>query len=173
MPPVSWCPRPGTSILPATYLARGIPVLVEKPLALNADQADRLVDLSHKNSTILQVGHIERFNPAFEELRKRPIRPKFVECERHGPFTGRSTDIGAVLDLMIHDLDLLLALVGSPVVEVAAVGAAVFGGHEDMVNARLEFANGCIAHVTASRISPTRSVGSASGPAKATPASTS
>ena len=99
-----------------------------------------------------QVGHIERFNPAFEELLKRPIRAKFIEAERHGPYTGRSIDIGAVLDLMIHDLDLLLSLVGSPVKGVAAVGAAVFGGHEDMVNARLEFANGCVAHVTASRI---------------------
>jgi predicted dehydrogenase len=100
----------------------------------------------------LQVGHIERFNPAFEELLRRPITAKFVEAERHGPFTGRSIDIGAVLDLMIHDLDLLLALIGGPVRHVSAVGAAVFGGHEDMVNARLEFANGCIAHVTASRI---------------------
>src|SRR5205814_2139956 len=90
----------------------------------------------------LQVGHIERFNPAFEELARRPIRPKFVEAERHGPYTGRSTDIGAVLDLMIHDLDLILALVGAPVKEVSAVGAAVFGGHEDMVNARLVFESG-------------------------------
>jgi predicted dehydrogenase len=98
------------------------------------------------------VGHIERFNPAFEELVRRPIRPKFVEAERHGPFTGRSVDIGAVLDLMIHDLDLLLSLIGSRVRTVSAVGAAVFGGHEDMVNARLEFENGCVAHVTASRI---------------------
>ncbi len=105
-----------------------------------------------KANVPLQVGHIERFNPAFEELAKRPIRPKFVEAERHGPFTGRSVDIGAVLDLMIHDLDLLLALVGGTVARVSAVGAVVFGGHEDMVNARLEFENGCIAHVTASRI---------------------
>src|SRR5439155_25734349 len=88
------------------------------------------------------------------ELARRPITPKFVEAERHGPYTGRSTDIGAVLDLMIHDLDLLLALAGGPVTAVSAVGASVFGGHEDMVNARLEFANGCVAHVTASRISP-------------------
>ena len=101
----------------------------------------------------MQVGHIERFNPAFEELIKRPITPKFIEAERHGPFTGRSTDIGAVLDLMIHDLDLILTMVPGPVREVQAVGAAVLGGHEDMVNARLVFETGCVAHITASRIS--------------------
>ena len=100
----------------------------------------------------MQVGHIERFNPAFEDLIRRPIRPKFVEAERHGPYTGRSVDIGAVLDLMIHDLDLILTLAGGPVREVKAFGVAVLGGHEDMVNARLEFENGCVAHVTASRI---------------------
>ena len=115
-------------------------------------EADDLIALAAKMNVPLQVGHIERFNPAFEELAKRPIRAKFVEAERHGPFTGRSVDIGAVLDLMIHDLDLLLALVGGKVMRVSAVGAVVFGGHEDMVNARLEFDNGCIAHVTASRI---------------------
>src|SRR5262249_42132906 len=101
-----------------------------------------------------QVGHVERFNPAFEELCGRPIRPKFVECERHGPFTGRSTDIGAVLDLMVHDLDLLNALDGSEAVNVEAMGITVFGGHEDLVNARLIFASGCVAQVTASRVAP-------------------
>jgi predicted dehydrogenase len=108
--------------------------------------------LATQHKTILQVGHIERFNPAYEELRSRTINPKFVECERHGIFTGRSTDIGAVLDLMIHDLDLLLDVIAEPVVDVQAIGATVFGGHEDMVNARLKFASGCIAHLTASRM---------------------
>jgi predicted dehydrogenase len=135
------------------FLRAGVPILVEKPIAGNLAQADDMVRLAEANGTLMQVGHIERFNPAFEELQRRPIRPKFVECERHGPFTGRSTDIGAVLDLMIHDLDLLLALVGSPVATVEAVGAAVFGGHEDVVNARLTFADGCVATVTASRVS--------------------
>src|SRR5262245_32010193 len=138
----------------AQFLGRGIPTLVEKPLALNLEQANELVDLARKHRTILQVGHIERFNPAYEELRSRSINPKFVECERHGTFTGRSTDIGAVLDLMIHDLDLLLDLVGGPVTEVQALAATVFGGHEDLANARLTFANGCIAHLTASRMTP-------------------
>jgi predicted dehydrogenase len=138
----------------AAFLRRGVPVLVEKPVCRTVAEADDLIRLAAAAAVPLQVGHIERFNPAFEDLARRPIRPKFVEAERHGPFTGRSVDIGAVLDLMIHDLDLLLALVGSPVLTVDAVGAAVFGGHEDMVNARLVFADGCVAHVTASRISP-------------------
>lgn len=134
------------------FLKASVPVLVEKPICRTVAEANELIELAEKAGVPLQVGHIERFNPAFEELIKRPIRAKFVEAERHGPFTGRSVDIGAVLDLMIHDLDLLLALVGGKVVRVSAVGAVVFGGHEDMVNARLEFDNGCIAHVTASRI---------------------
>ena len=136
----------------SAFLKAGVPVLVEKPVCRTVAEADELIALADKANVPLQVGHIERFNPAFEELVKRPIRAKFVEAERHGPFTGRSVDIGAVLDLMIHDLDLLLALVGGKVMRVSAVGAVVFGGHEDMVNARLEFENGCIAHVTASRI---------------------
>jgi predicted dehydrogenase len=136
----------------AEFLRAGIPALVEKPVCRTVAEANDLIELANKAGVPFQVGHIERFNPAFEELVRRPIRPKFVEAERHGPFTGRSMDIGAVLDLMIHDLDLLLSLVGGPVKTVSAVGAAVFGGHEDMVNARLEFENGCIAHVTASRI---------------------
>ncbi|MBA4065516.1 MAG: gfo/Idh/MocA family oxidoreductase [Isosphaera sp.] len=136
----------------AAFLKAGVPVLVEKPVCRTVAEADELIGLAAAAGVPFQVGHIERFNPAFEELSRRPIRPKFVEAERHGPFTGRSVDIGAVLDLMIHDLDLLLSLVRSPVRAVSAVGAAVFGGHEDMVNARLEFENGCVAHVTASRI---------------------
>jgi predicted dehydrogenase len=138
----------------AEFLRRGIPLLVEKPLAANLDQADRLVEVAARYGATLQVGHIERYNPAFEQLCRRPLRPKFVTCERAGPFTGRSTDIGVVLDLMIHDLDLLLALVAAPVRDVEAVGVSLFGGHEDVANARLRFANGCIAEVTASRASP-------------------
>lgn len=138
----------------STFLQHAVPVLVEKPVCRSVAEANDLIELAERHGVPLQVGHIERFNPAFEDLARRPMVPKFVEAERHGPFTGRSVDIGAVLDLMIHDLDLLLALIGGPVRTVSAVGAAVFGGHEDMVNARLEFENGCVAHVTASRISP-------------------
>jgi predicted dehydrogenase len=135
-------------------LRRGLAVLIEKPLALNLVEADELASLTERHGAILQVGHIERFNPAYLELRRRPITPKFIEVERHGIFTGRSTDIGAVLDLMIHDLDLLLDLIAEPVVEVRALGMTVFGKHEDMASARVRFAGGCIAHLTASRMSP-------------------
>ena len=135
------------------FLRRGIPVLIEKPIAVNLIQAEELVAAARGSGAVLQVGHIERFNPAFEELQQHPLQPKFVECERLGAFSGRSTDIGAVLDLMIHDLDLLLALVQAPVCSVEAVGVALFGEHEDVANARLGFANGCVATVTASRAS--------------------
>jgi predicted dehydrogenase len=134
------------------FLDRGIHILIEKPITTTLEQADDLLSSAKRSGAIIQVGHIERFNPAFEELRSRPIRPKFVECERHGPFTGRSMDIGAVLDLMIHDLDLLNVLDGTPVIQVEAMGVAVFGAHEDMVNARLRFRSGCVATLTASRI---------------------
>jgi predicted dehydrogenase len=137
------------------FLRRGLPVLVEKPLAPTALEAEKLAALAEKNGTLLQVGHIERFNPAFEEVKRRCLQPKFIRAERLGPFTGRSCDIGVVLDLMIHELDLLLDLVDAPVESVEAVGVSVFGSHEDIANARLRFANGCVAEVTASRVHPT------------------
>lgn len=137
------------------FLEKGIPVLVEKPLALNLEQADELVQLAERQQTILQVGHIERFNPALEALQGRPLRPKFIDCQRLGAFTGRSPDIGVVLDLMIHDLDIVNALVGAPVRTVEAVGVAVFGANEDVAHARLSFADGCIATMAASRASMT------------------
>lgn len=136
------------------FLERGIHLLIEKPVTTTLEQADDLLETARRSGATIQVGHIERFNPAFEELCSRPIRPKFVECERHGPFTGRSMDIGAVLDLMIHDLDLVNALDGSEVVSVEAMGVALFGKHEDMVNARVVFRSGCVATLTASRIAP-------------------
>lgn len=152
-------------VVPTTYhhaiagdfLRHGLAVLVEKPIALDVRQATELEQLAAEQGTIVQVGHIERFNPAFEELARRPLQPKFVACERIGPFSGRSADIGVVLDLMIHDLDLLLALVGAPVRSVQALGVSVLGGHEDVVHAHLQFENGCMANVTASRVSPTPS----------------
>jgi predicted dehydrogenase len=136
------------------FLEHEIPLLVEKPLTTTVPEAQALVALARERDTLLQVGHVERFNPAFEQLQRRPLRPMFVESHRVGPFTGRSTDIGVVLDLMIHDLDLLLALVKAPVQSVEALGAALLGGHEDVVHARLTFANGCMANLTASRITP-------------------
>lgn len=136
------------------FLGQSIPLLVEKPLALNLAQADELVELASTRRTILQVGHIERFNPAFMDLAGRPLQPKLILSERLGPFTGRSTDIGVVLDLMIHDLDVMLALVQSPVQTVQSAGLSLFGGKEDVAHARLVFANGCLGTVTANRASP-------------------
>jgi predicted dehydrogenase len=127
------------------FLARGVPLLIEKPMTGEVAEAEELVALAAEKNVILQVGHIERFNPAFEELQRRPLQPKFITCERYSGFSGRSTDIGVVLDLMIHDLDLLLSVVQSPVRHVEALGVAVLGGQEDMAQARLIFENGCVA----------------------------
>jgi predicted dehydrogenase len=139
------------------FLKRGISVLVEKPLALDAGQAEELVNLAQQHGAVLQVGHIERFNPAYEDLRSRPLKPKLLRAERMGPYTGRSTDIGVVLDLMIHDIDLALSLVKAPLQSVEAIGMTCYGGNEDVACARLRFANGCVAELTASRASPTAS----------------
>ena len=138
-------------------LRRGVPVLVEKPLAATANHAEELVALGKKHAALLQVGHIERFNPAFEALRGVPLKPKYLFCERLGGYTGRSTDVGVVLDLMIHDIDLVLALVASPVSRVEALGVAVLGTHEDMATVRITFANECVADLRASRLSPSPS----------------
>ena len=135
------------------FLSQGIATMVEKPLAATLVEAEELVGLAHKHSAILQVGHIERFNPALSALDGMAIRPRFVTAERLSTYTFRSTDIGVVLDLMIHDIDLLLSLVSAPVVSVAAVGVSVFGGHEDIANARIEFEDGCVANLNASRAS--------------------
>jgi predicted dehydrogenase len=136
------------------FLERGIPLLIEKPLTASLAEADELIELANRQQTTLQVGHIERFNPAYEELLRRPMQPRYIECLRAGPYTGRSTDIGAVLDIMIHDLDLVLNLVGAPCRHVEALGVSVMGGHEDLAHARLTFANGCLANLTASRVNP-------------------
>jgi predicted dehydrogenase len=147
-------PTAGHHAVAGDLLRHGIHLLVEKPLALDGRQAGELVDLARRHGCVLQVGHIERFNPAFEELLRWPLQPRLVACQRLSGFTGRSTDIGAVLDLMIHDLDLLLTLVGSPVRDVEAHGLMLMGGHEDVAHAHLVFANGCVADVTASRVNP-------------------
>lgn len=135
-------------------LAHGVALLVEKPLAATAAQGRDLVRCAAAGGALLQVGHIERFNPAFEELQKLPLLPRYLSCERLGGFSGRSTDVGVVLDVMIHDLDLVLCLAGAPVRRVEAFGAAVLGGHEDVAQARVHFVNGCVADLTASRVHP-------------------
>ena len=137
-------------------MERGVHVLMEKPIAPNVDEARALVEISRRTDRILQVGHIERFNPVLRELEKKLTRPKFIEAHRLSPFPNRSTDIGVVLDLMIHDLEVILHLVRSPVASIDAVGVPVLTPREDIANARLRFANGCVANVTASRISPER-----------------
>ena len=134
-------------------LRRGLPTMVEKPLATSLAEAEELVALADRHAALLQVGHIERFNPALSALDGIRIRPKYVAAERLGTYTFRSTDIGVVLDLMIHDIDLLLSMVPSEVRSVEAVGVSLFGTHEDVANARLVFADGCVANLTASRAS--------------------
>jgi predicted dehydrogenase len=137
-------------------LAQGKHVLVEKPMTDNSAQAAELIQIAREKKCVLQVGHVERFNPVFKYLETVATEPRFIECQRLSPFPARSTDIGVVLDLMIHDLDIVLALVKSPVTGVEAVGAVVLSRSEDIADARLKFANGCIANITASRVSAER-----------------
>jgi predicted dehydrogenase len=131
----------------------GIHVLVEKPLTRTLDEADRLVAAAEARGLELRVGHLERFNPALVAVRDRIVRPRFMECHRLAPFKPRSTDVDVVLDLMIHDIDIILSLVGAEVTEVRASGVPVLTGSVDIANARIEFADGCVANVTASRVS--------------------
>jgi predicted dehydrogenase len=135
------------------FLESGVHLLVEKPLAAALAEADELVAAARRAGLVLQVGHIERFNPALAAALPYVRNPKYVEAVRAGGFTFRSTDIGVVLDLMIHDLDVLLWLVRSPVRKVEALGLSVLGGHEDVANARLHFQCGCVATLSASRVS--------------------
>jgi predicted dehydrogenase len=134
-------------------LEQGKHVLVEKPLTESLHEAQELVALSEKHRVTLQVGHIERFNPVMAQLEERIKEPRFIEATRLSSFPNRSMDIGVVLDLMIHDLEIILHLVRSPVVSVDAVGVPVLTRREDIANARIRFANGCVANVTASRVS--------------------
>ncbi len=137
-------------------LERGKHLLIEKPMTNDMAEAAELVGLAHRRQALLQVGHIERFNPVLKYLESVATEPRFIESHRLSPHPGRSADIGVVLDLMIHDLDIVLAFVNSPVVSVDAVGIAVLSKSEDIANARLKFANGCIANLTVSRISAER-----------------
>lgn len=139
-----------------SLMDRGVHVLMEKPIADSLDDARALIGKSHEKSCVLQVGHIERFNPVMRELESRLTGPRFIEAHRLSPFPNRSIDIGVVLDLMIHDLEIILHLVNSPVESVDAVGVAVMTAREDIANARIRFENGCVANVTSSRISPER-----------------
>jgi predicted dehydrogenase len=139
------------------FLAKGIATLVEKPMTGSLAESELLVAQARATRTVLQVGHVERFNPALQALETLAFRPKFVNAERLSTYTFRSTDIGVVFDLMIHDLDLLLSLIAAPVRSVSAVGVSLFGEHEDVANARIEFEDGSVATLTASRASYTPS----------------
>ncbi len=139
--------------LGVALLERGIHVLMEKPLCVDAEEAEALVNLSVKREAVLQTGHVERFNPAWRHLGESVCSPKYIEGIRSSGYTFRSTDVGVVLDLMIHDIDLVLSLVGSPVRRVEALGVSVMGGFEDVASARFEFECGCVAVLRASRVS--------------------
>lgn len=136
-----------------TLLENGIHVLVEKPLAATMEEARTLVDIAEANGLMLQVGHLERFNPVVVALAEHVEQPQFVESHRIAPFKPRALDVSVVLDLMIHDIDLIHSFVRAPMEHVDAVGRSVFSDNIDVANARIRFANGCVANVTSSRIS--------------------
>ena len=138
------------------FLQQGRHVLVEKPMTDQTAQAAELVELAKVNNCVLQVGHVERFNPVFDYLQQAASDPRFIETHRLSPYPKRSTDIGVVLDLMIHDLDAVMAFVQSPVRDIDGVGVPVLSDTEDIANARLKFENGCVANLTVSRVSPER-----------------
>jgi len=135
------------------FLSRGIHTLIEKPLARSTTEGRELLHLAEERGVRFQVGHIERFNPVWEAARPVLPHPRYIDAERQGIYTFRSTDIGVVLDLMIHDIDLILSIVDSPLVSISALGTPVFGGHEDLAQARLTFEDGTVADLSASRAS--------------------
>ena len=135
------------------FLSHGSHVLIEKPITVTVEEADELIELARKNKRLIQVGHLERFNAALLDLDKEITQPVFIESHRLAPFNPRATDVNVVLDLMIHDIDIILDIVRSDVKTIAASGAKVLTNSTDIANVRLEFENGCVANVTASRIS--------------------
>lgn len=135
------------------FLQRGISVLVEKPMTFQVEKAEALVAAAAESGARLQVGHVERFNPGFQAIARHKLKPFFIECHRLSPFRFRSVDVGVVFDLMIHDLDIIHRLVDTEVLRMEAVGVPVISKHEDIANARIVFKNGCVANLTASRIS--------------------
>ncbi len=135
------------------FLEAGVHLLVEKPLCTSRSEANELVSAARRSNAVLQVGHVERFNPAFRAAAAEVSEPKYIEAVRTSGFTFRSTDVGVVLDVMIHDIDLVLSMVRGPLRKVDALGFSVLGGHEDAANARLEFECGCVAALSASRVS--------------------
>lgn len=137
-----------------TLIEAGVDCLIEKPMVETLKQAEELYHLSEDKDVLLQVGHIERFNTAFVTARDYIDNPRYIEVQRMGPFTERSDDIGVVMDLMIHDIDIVFSLVNSPIKDLKSIGASVMTDYEDVANARFEFENGSVANLTASRVSP-------------------
>jgi predicted dehydrogenase len=136
----------------APLIERGVALLIEKPLAATAGEAGQIVELARRCNTLVQVGHTERFNPAVRAVERLGVRPKFIETHRISPFPFRSADVGVVLDMMIHDIDIMLHLVRDEVKRVDAVGVSVLSRHEDIANARVAFRGGAVANLTASRL---------------------
>ena len=134
-------------------LERGIHCLIEKPITSTIDEADKLIQLAEENKAVLHVGHIERFNPAMLAIQKMDLQPRFIESHRLAPFNPRGTEVAVILDLMIHDIDIILHVVNHPVSKIDASGVAVVSDSIDIANARIHFENGCVANLTASRIS--------------------
>jgi len=134
------------------FIKNNIAVMIEKPLAANVEQARKIVELAEEHNTVVAVGHSERCNPVVQAMKRLQIEPKFIEANRISPYPFRSSDVGVVLDVMIHDIDIILSLANSKIKEISAVGVNVIGNHEDICNARIVFENGCIANVTASRL---------------------
>ncbi len=146
-------PTPFHYSIAKEFLSQGIDVLLEKPISSTLEEADQLIGLAQSKRLILQVGHLERFNGALSGVEARVQHPWFIECHRLGPFTGRGAEVDVVLDLMVHDLDIVLSLVKSRINQFQAVGLPVLTQTSDVANARIEFENGCTASLTASRVS--------------------
>jgi predicted dehydrogenase len=146
-------PTPTHYDIARAFLETGAHVLVEKPITETTEQAERLISAARQYARVLQVGHLERFNPTILAAESLLTRPRFIECHRLAPFKERGTDVNVVLDLMIHDIDLVQMIVGSPVADLDAIGSPVFSQEIDIANARLRFESGCVANVTASRVS--------------------
>ncbi len=139
------------------FLEAGIPMLLEKPIAPSMIEAETLVKLAEERDVLLQIGHLERFNAGVMALAERIDNPRFIEAHRMSSFSARATDVDVISDLMIHDIDIILSLVGSPIRAISASGTPVLTDHIDIANARLDFENGCVANITASRVSEKQS----------------
>jgi predicted dehydrogenase len=146
-------PTPAHFPIAKAFLEAGVHVLVEKPITETPEEARELIELARTRNCVLQVGHLERFNAAILAAEPYLTSPRFIECHRLAPYKERGTDVNVVLDLMIHDIDIVQTIVGSPIASIDAIGTKVFSDEIDIANARIRFENGCVANATASRVS--------------------